>query len=423
MIDRRTVPFSNRDRLLAATVAIAVLYLASAWPGRLTPDSETQLQQALSGRYDDWHPPFMAMLWRAIGATAPAMLAVQVALHWAGVWLFAEGVRRERGGTWPYAVLAIGLTPIAFRYVGVLQKDSLLAGLFLVGFGSAFLWPQRLFAWPFGLAAVLCRANGGFALPPLLFERRSRPMGMVATVTASLALSIVAIPAIGFVNSRLLPARETGVVRSVQLFDLAGIVHRGGDPAILPRGAEDAAACYTPLFWDSLTHCIAPMPQIEPSLTRRWLSAIVRHPLAYAAHRIDHFNRSIFFVVPPMQQCVEAPAHHRCDRSIRGRLRDVLEKNALLWPVTWLVAGSVLFAAPLHRMARALTVSGLLYGYAYLVVGVAADFRYFYWTELAVQLAIVLQLAMRRRIANARWIAAATLLVWGIGYGARLLLA
>ncbi len=423
MIDCCEGLLANRNRPLIAALGIATLYLALAWPGQLTPDSRTQLQQAVSGRFDDWHPPFMAMLWRVIGATAPAMLVLQVGLHWFGIWLFAEGVRRERGGAWPYAVLAIGLTPIALKYVGVLQKDSLLAGFLLVGFGLAFLIPQRAFGWPFGVAAGLCRANGSFALAPLLFERLSARMGTVVTVVAALALSIAAVPTIGLFNTRVLGATETGVARSVQLFDLAGIVHHGGDPAVLPRGADHAASCYTPLFWDSLTHCVAPLSSIEPSLTRHWLSAIVRYPLAYAVHRIDHFNRSSFFIVPPMQQCVEAPSHHRCDFSTRGRVRDMVEKNALMWPVTWLVVGSMLLAAPLHRIARALVLSGLLYGFAYLIVGVAADFRYFYWTELAVQLAIVFQLATRQRVANARSVVAATLLVWAIGYGARILLA
>jgi hypothetical protein len=44
-------------------------------------------------------------------------------------------------------------------------------------------------------------------------------------------------------------------------------------------------------------------------------------------------------------------------------------------------------------LAETLVVSALLYGFAYLIVGVASGFRYFYWSELALQVALVWQAA------------------------------
>jgi hypothetical protein len=41
------------------------------------------------------------------------------------------------------------------------------------------------------------------------------------------------------------------------------------------------------------------------------------------------------------------------------------------------------------RFGVALLTSGLAYGLAYLVIGVATDVRYFLWTQLAVALAVV----------------------------------
>ena len=90
-----------------------------------------------------------------------------------------------------------------------------------------------------------------------------------------------------------------------------------------------------------------------------------------------------------------------------------MSRNPLFWPVTWLLIGSSMLFTRLEPVARALVLSGLLYGFSYLVFGVAAGFRYFYWTELAIQLAMVWQLATSglpqwRRIAvavAAMWIA------------------
>lgn len=413
---------AGRITILGVVLASCLVNLVVGWPGILTPDSQDQLAQAVAGRYDDWHPPFMAMLWRALGATPPAMLIVQVVLHWAGIWTFAEGVRRVRPTRWVWAVVAVGATPIALKYTGVIQKDSLLAGFLLLAFGLS-LSARAAAGLPFGLAAMLCRANGVFALPPLLFALRRKPMSLLSTVAASLALAVVLVPVIGTVNARLPGVAPSGVLRSVQLFDMAGIVHLSGDASVMPQGTRGAVRCYTPLFLDAIEPCMPPYAAMKPSMTREWLAAIGRHPLAYARHRLSHFNRTIFFLVPPMQQCVDAPALHACDFSARGRVRDAVQKNALLWPVTWLVAGLLLLTGTLNPASRALVLSGLLYGGAYVVVGVASDFRYFYWTELAIQLGIVLQLALVGRVERGRTVVAGVALVWTAGYAARLLLA
>ncbi|MGQ7385828.1 hypothetical protein ACTGVI_12405, partial [Streptococcus suis] len=70
-------------RFTAGTARIAagmaLLFLASIalfWPGYVQYDSLGQYRQALSGSYEDWHPPVMAHLWAAFGphGQAPMML-------------------------------------------------------------------------------------------------------------------------------------------------------------------------------------------------------------------------------------------------------------------------------------------------------------------------------------------------------------
>ena len=70
-------------------------------------------------------------------------------------------------------------------------------------------------------------------------------------------------------------------------------------------------------------------------------------------------------------------------------------------------------------IVRALCLSGVLYGLGYLFFGVAADFRYFYWTELAIQTALIYQLAL---FGFAKWRVAAFAVsaVWIIGYSYRI---
>lgn len=154
-------------------------------------------------------------------------------------------------------------------------------------------------------------------------------------------------------------------------------------------------------------------------MTSAWLNGIVRHPIAYAEHRVWHFNSEIFLFVPPMQQCIEAPALHRCDIGWHGIIVDFITKNVLFWPVLWMTIGIMLLLGNLAPFARALTLSAVLYGFSYLLVGVAANFRYFYWTEIAIQAAIVHQIGTTGTLPRWRRAGLAAMVVLILGYGAR----
>ena len=415
----------------AAVVAIVLMLadIAVHWPGTLVPDSKNQLRQAIAGSFTDWHPPIMAELWSVLGSKVPAMLVLQVALYWLGFWALSETLRRRGSGRWSWLMLAAGLTPIGLNYTGIIGKDDLLASFFIAAFGVAALTRRYWLAAPLGIFGMLCRANGVFALPPLFVANRrgSKPLVIALSVIAAAIL----VPLSSFINHDILRARPTGVERSLQLFDLAGIAHFSGDSSVLPAGMERAEQCYTPVLWDTLWlertragghpgfACAVAFSNLPPSLTGSWLKGIARHPIAYLRHRVAHFNSTTFFFVPPMEQCVAAAALHTCDFSKRGLLIDFIEKNALLWPVTWLAVGLVMLFQRRDAVSEALTLSALLYGFAYLVVGVASDFRYFYWTELAVQAAWMFDVAAERRVSQWKPLAIAIALVWVIGYAAR----
>ena len=64
---------ARRPRLLLALLCglLALVQLGAFRWGVITPDSAVQYGQALSGRYDDWHPPVTAFLWRQLLHLAP----------------------------------------------------------------------------------------------------------------------------------------------------------------------------------------------------------------------------------------------------------------------------------------------------------------------------------------------------------------
>lgn len=330
----------------------------------------------------------MAFLWSGLGASPAAMFVLQVAAFWTGLALIARSVR----SSWP---LIVGFSPIVVYYLGIIGKDTLLASVLMLGAGLVAMgwrWAGSVLL----LAGGFLRANAGFAIGPLIFRRPllALPFGVLMGCLVAVSSSIV--------------AERTGVERSLQLFDLAGIDHYS-------EGNRFPKGCYTPLFWDVLsTERCGNAFQRSDNLTGQWLSTIVRHPVAYAQHRIAHFNRATFFLVPPAQQCVEAPEMHDCPV---GPVKDAVAKNALFWPCLWLALGiALLFLPGLGDLTRMLAWSGVIYGLSYAVVGVASDFRYFLWTEGAVQLALVLAWRERVELGPLGFVAAFVVI---IGYAAR----
>jgi hypothetical protein len=77
---------------------------------------------------------------------------------------------------------------------------------------------------------------------------------------------------------------------------------------------------------------------------------------------------------------------------------DYLKKNFLFWPVVWvyMAVGALALLqlsvdAPITlRIARLLFISGLLFAGAYLIVSVATEIRYYYWTVMATLLGAIL---------------------------------
>ncbi|MDB5699786.1 MAG: hypothetical protein JWN69_2590 [Alphaproteobacteria bacterium] len=392
---------------VAGLLALAILLLH--WPGALIGDSVSQLEEIRTGHLRDWNPPLMATIWRALGATPQAMLLVQVPLYWFGLALLAHRLRQESSARWGYAMLVVGLTPMSLIYLGRIQKDTLLVSLLLLVTGLTVQFGRAAGLVP-ALLGMLTRANAIFAVPPLFLRSRQLPVLLVV----SLAVAAALVPVSQFINLSLLGAERSHVEKSLQLFDLAGIEVNSGRRVIGP----EVSRCYSPFYWDTLQRDCNALDRTPADLTAAWIAAIGAEPLAYFRHRLTHFNHSIYFLVPPMQDCVYVPSHHACGPGEQNLLKDALVRNALLWPVTWLVVGALLLFMPLTHPARALTLSGMLYGLSYLVVGVASGFRYFYWTELAVQAALVWQLATAG-LPRWRLLILAVAATWAAGYAYR----
>jgi len=407
--------------------------LAIFWPGVALFDSVEQYRQALTGDVTDWHPPIMVRLWGALAhvwpGTAP-MLVLQLVLYWTGLGLLAAALAR-RGPRWSgWAVLLAGLGPLLSCWIGAIVKDAQMLGALAAAAGIAgwfALAERRRPGWATALVlallayATLIRANAAFATVPLALAltgwpglRRAwaRSAACLVLIAAVLALT----PA---VNRGLLGAEREGAENSLLLYDIAGTSIRAGtDSAGVPAARWAAlakAGCYSPEGWDALSErgrcTIAPRLAAEPDtppLWRVWRRTVGAHPIAYAEHRLAHFNATMRWLVRADEYGAVSPVDPEPNRLGIGAppgaaaraLHDAGDVWALLpigWPVLWLaLAVAGLWAAreapsgPETRLATALLVSAAAGGLSYAFVSVASDLRYHLWTMLAAGLGLVL---------------------------------
>lgn len=459
----------NRGNFLALlVVALFALNVFLHYPGTMSNDSNNQYAEAISGNYSDWHPPVMAWLWsmlrRAAEGPAPFLL-LHLALYWTGFGLLADGRRRAGMPRLALVVALAGAFPPFLYLNAMVSKDVGMVASWLAAVGLMFWFRAQNRRIPLYCGAAvaalmlygtLVRGNALFALGPLLLYALAPAQWLRSTrlVAGALVVAVLAIPVTQQLNRVLFDPERRDPVHALFLFDLMGIATHAGDPGLLePRAtltANDLKACYTPYWWDSLSpwgRCAALVHRPDDShatkgegLPLQWAKTIAAHPLAYAKHRLKHFNSEVLFAVPPKHVRLTPeyrtgdPAHPPMEVVTERDIKlDVLRKNPLIWPVTWLAwgAGLLLFLsrepAPSQTvLPRVLLVSALGYSLAYLVIGLATDLRYHYWSLIAGLVATLLampQLAdgLRRRSRGLVGAIAATGVVIAIGIATRLL--
>ena len=407
----------------AAIAAIALGHWMAYRPGIIVWDSIRQYGQALSGQYDDWHPPAMNWLWRemlAFGSSPGPMLVVQLALYWGGIGLLSLAALRRRRWALSAGIVALALMPITLVLIGTILKDSLMAGCLLVVAGL-LAWRPVLPIWArlaIGLllvAAASLRFNAVPAILPLALA--ALPPQWIETcarlAAVSLGVAIIFLSVMPIAN-RLLDSKPSGVEYSLITYDLGGITYYSRVDVFPPMPpVADARAintgCYNEVSWDRYAWrgdapCAIGFDTVRAAFVanrqspiRWWLMSIVHHPVAYAEHRLGHFIRNIRLwtqgsTLPSLS--LESDPNEWNIVTRPNALSDAIDRLAVDsertpfgWPFCWMLLGSaVLLGLPQARNrggGQALLWSGLLYALSYLPLSVASEVRYHLWTMLA----------------------------------------
>jgi hypothetical protein len=425
-------------------------------------DTVAQYGQVMGAPVDDWHPPIMVRLWQVIhplAAGAAPMFVLQLALYALGFSLTVATL--VRSGRWRAGVVAalLTLSPMLLGWQMVVLKDTQMLGALVASVGVVAhyrLRKQRL--PPVATAAVvlliayatLVRANALFATVPLavllLPVRRSVLASLALAPFAGAAILLLQPP----VNHGLLGAEPSDVAKSEPIFDLAGIAVRAPEGRGSPFTPSERQRvidrhCSKAFFWDSLTDpagCADATERAMKASAGQLYLQLAReaalHPLAYAQHRLAHWNSTERWLVAPGLPDAGPPVEAEPNdlglgtpaNPIAPAWQDAAAAEAatpLGWSIVWTMVALALLPAAWRRrdepagvLALALLASALTLEASFLVISIASDLRYHLWPMTASPLALIL-LSDDLRLKRREWIAgsAALALVIAGGIAAR----
>jgi hypothetical protein len=425
----------GRAFTLVIYVSATMLFIVHAvlsFPGVLTYDSKMQYAQALSGKYSDWHPPVMAILWHGLlpfAVGGGGLLILHLALYWISLTLIAASLADRDKPWFAVAVMAAGVLPNLALLSTFIHKDVGMAVALTTAFALILRKRCQGQSIDFGYGcmiaallgyATLVRSNAAFATAPMALyawypavaHGRYLLIKMIAFPAAIVAL---AVPTSGLINHHLLKAQDTRSAISIILYDLAGIAHFSRDPSIYPAKVPSLTLvdrCYDPYMWDPINQgeCAGEIGTFNgvagSARAKAWPKAIISHPIAYAEHRLVHFNQELAAFMPtrywswgPYADFTDLPPGRI--EAFTYRAADWFEFFPVTAPITSLVLALSVFcigamrrsANPFQQASFFLSTAAVLYTFGFALVGVASMYRYHQFLMMAALLSAILMIA------------------------------
>lgn len=435
-----------RSAFRAVLAAGLLVMLGANLPGHLSYDSVAQLYEGHFHLRETWGPALYAWLLGLFDAVVPGTALYVTAsglLLFASLASFTD--LRPRTSWWAVPVAAlVALTPQVLIYQAIVWKDIAFANTALAGLvclaHAGRLWPRTGRRWLFLIAAALLLAvasqvrqngiivallgaialgwiAGAAAAQGSWLTRVRRGLvwgvgGLLAVAIAGQAMTVLSIPP----HSPPDPGVKTGL-RIVQNYDLIGAVamdpHYGlkimaaadpADTAMILRRAPLEYSGRRVDFIDrdqALSDALWQVP--EAASGKQWFDLIFKHPALYLKVRWEDFR---WLVAPPViDWClpiyvgVDAPANKMEPLKLAHRYvqSDIELSNYASWfldtpvyshlfygAVSLVLAGLFLWRRqPADIALAALQLSGVAFMSSFLIISIACDYRYLYFTDLA----------------------------------------
>lgn len=409
--------------------------LYASYPGYMNPDSVNQLTQIYTGNYSDWHSPFSTIVWSVIHEIIPGpfgfIILINVLIWGSLTILFFKLFPRIRHLAW--FLLLIPFFPGALNFLGNVHKDVMLVAWLLAASVTGYLAYNKnseingqiiyqVLANIFLLSAFLTRPNSIFAIIPVLIYTNAR-LGFKRNVLISFIL-ILSMPFAHSTISKLKDSHASHPGDCIKTYHLLGLSYLEGKNLFPGKWSEMQSkkiveACYTPVQWDSAAlwgKCGFIHKELlrqnlwgSPTLTKKWLKEILKHPvylftimsLTYEKSIFDPNSRSMFY------KPSESDLFHWEVKTDPPRAATILVQQYVgsiindglgrpwFFALISIVGLAVIFKLDLLRtnlglFSYTLLSSSLLYLLSYFAVTVSAEYRYFYWSGYSSYLGMLL---------------------------------
>lgn len=419
----------SKFHIQSALVAVSMLVLLIVifYPGYMSPDSISHLEQATGvAHLTDWHPPVMTRLWGVlIGITShiSSMLIFQLALIIAAMFVLSVLIyRHTRNRAWALSTYMILLLPNIVNIAGVIWKDvqmafSLTLAVILIWFiisskkslGRVAVYGIVGLALLLILYAGMLRHNALFAVLPILFvlpRLSTKRLPVWSGFTCVIIGLVVTIGATAVINQ---PSEKTHPITAVQLDDIVHVANFDREQHgrwSMYKKVHDTCRDKTKDIMNSYIICTTAaqrevLKNEHQGVFNDWLSTIVRHPIRYASYRLATF--SIFFFPQPERMYIFQPGIEQNQLGVAVKneyaisglaayVKGGAQANIPMIFQPWLYLAVLVFIYyksgrirehMQRRFIRAVALSGLVYIMAYFPMAVAVDYRYMYWSVFA----------------------------------------
>lgn len=452
-------PLQMRRRLFAVAFIAALINFYVFYPGLYHHDAWSYVNAIRTGEWNNWQPPLLGVMWIPLQwfwYGPQPMFALFLAGYWSGFVLIALSFRDEESKTLPWFVFAAAFFPMALNYNGQLVKDISMTICMLLAAGIAALILRghfrrtraaAFFMWLFLIMGGFMRANAVFGMPPLVdlaisaVSPRWRTFGFVKRTIIAGLLSLLFIPGHLIADRYVFGVEDIKPISPLQIFDLGGITYFSGRDAFngffgpdfiaKNRNFEDrpesGRGCYTPRHWDTYGWdpdlkggCPEVYENLKPKfgdeLTKLWIDGIKAEPLAYIHHRLAHVNRFFQFLCKDCVEPVKTGWQSNNQKEVTftpNAVYNAIEWLSETWSLSplgppyvylllclaWMWASTGIHDRLTRHLTFALVSSGAMYAIALLVIGIAHEYRYIYWTMLCALIAtpaIFARVVMRR---------------------------
>jgi hypothetical protein len=420
-----------------------LVLLAANLPGHMSYDSAAQLREGYLHVRETWGPPIYAWILGAFDSVIPGTALYVVAsalLLFVSLALVAR-LRGRIGWLGLLAAVFVVLTPQVLIYQAIVWKDVLFANCAIAGLvllaNAAQSWETRArWGWLAGSVALLAlallvRQNG--AIAPLMGAlaagwiaargRFWRGVGWGAGFVAAVAVAAQLLTLMTALPNRIGEHTVATGIRIVQGYDISGAVtldrsYRLGEIAAFdPRTAEVVQARaplgYSPQrvdFLDEDKAFGAALTSIPSDvIAKQWRDLVLRHPALYLRVRLEDFRWVL--LTPDIDRClpiwtgIDAPANMLAPVGLKTRSTraDFELANYHTWyldtpaysHITYALLSLALAGVLLWRREpadvamAALQLSAAAFAASFLLISIACDYRYLYFTDLAALVGLV----------------------------------